>query len=144
LGQDDVERRRPPFVVSVSGRNDRRTRRAWMRYLLLIHADEQAWEAASPEGREAMYAEYGKLMGEMEERGHLVAGDELAPSTTAKVVRLDDGVPQVVDGPYAETREQLGGYFLVDCDLETALGYAARIPTATHGAIEVRAIVDGP
>jgi len=115
-----------------------------MRYLLLIHADEQAWETASPEGREAMYAEYGKLMGEMQEQGHLVGGDELAPSATAKIVRLDDGVPQVVDGPYAETHEQLGGYFLVDCDLETALGYAARIPSAAHGAIEVRAIADGP
>lgn len=115
-----------------------------MRYLLLIHADEEAWETASPEGREAMYAEYGKLSAQMEERGHLLGGDELAGSDSAKIVRLHDGAVSVVDGPYAETREQLGGYFLVECDLETALDYAARIPSIAHGTIEVRAIAEGP
>jgi hypothetical protein len=115
-----------------------------MRYLLLIHADEEAWETASPEGREAMYAEYGKLSAEMEGRGHLLGGDELAPAVSAKIVRSRDGEVGIVDGPYAETREQLGGYFLVECDLETALGYATRIPSVLHGAIEVRAIAEGP
>ena len=115
-----------------------------MRYLLLIHSDEEAWETASPEGRQAMYAEYGKLSAEMEERRHLLGGDELAGSASAKIVRLDDGAVSVVDGPYAETREQLGGYFLVECDLETALDYAARIPSIAHGTFEVRAIAEGP
>jgi hypothetical protein len=115
-----------------------------MRYLLLIHADEEAWETASPEGREAMYAGYGKLSTEMEERGHLLGGDELVGAASAKIVRLTDGEVSVVDGPYAETREQLGGYFLVECDLETALDYAARIPSVAHGTIEVRAIAEGP
>lgn len=115
-----------------------------MRYLLLIHGDEEAWETASPEGREAMYAEYGKLSAEMEERGHLLGGDELAASASAKIVRLAEGEVSVIDGPYAETREQLGGYFLVECDLETAIGYAARIPSVAHGTIEIRAIEEGP
>ena len=115
-----------------------------MRYLILIHSDETAWETASQEGREAMYAEYGTLSTEMEERGHLRAGDELTGSATAKIVRISDGEVSVTDGPYAETREQLGGYFLVECDLETALGYAARIPSIAHGSIEVRAIAEGP
>jgi hypothetical protein len=115
-----------------------------MRYLILIHSDEEVWETASQEGREAMYAEYGKLSTEMGERGHLLGGDELAASASAKIVRLADGEVSVVDGPYAETREQLGGYFLVECDLETALDYAARIPSIAHGTIEVRALADGP
>lgn len=115
-----------------------------MRYLLLIHGDEDAWENAGEEGREAMYAEYGKLSAEMEERGHLRGGDELAAAATAKIVRAPGGEVAITDGPFTETREQLGGYFLVECDLETALGYAARIPSAAHGAIEVRPILEGP
>ncbi|MEO8476347.1 MAG: YciI family protein [Actinomycetota bacterium] len=115
-----------------------------MRYLLLIHSDEAAWDRVDPQGREAMYAEYGKLATEMEERGHSRGGDELAGAATAKIVRVTDGEVSVVDGPFAETREQLGGYFLVECDLDTALGYAARIPSAVHGAVEVREVVDGP
>ena len=115
-----------------------------MRYLLLVHGDEDAWENSDPEGREAMYAEFGKLSAEMEERGHLRGGDELGPAATAKIVRASGGEVAVTDGPFTETREQLGGYFLVECDLETALGYAARIPSVAHGAIEVRPILDGP
>jgi hypothetical protein len=113
-----------------------------MRYLLLIHADEAAWERLAPEGREEMYEEYGKLAAEMEERGHMRGGDELAGAATAKLVSVADGEVSVVDGPFAETREQLGGFFLVECDLETALDYAARIPSAAHGTIEVRAIIE--
>jgi hypothetical protein len=115
-----------------------------MRYLLLIHGDEAAWEQATPEGRDAMYAAYGTLSAEMEERGHMRGGDELGPAATAKIVRTSGGEVSVTDGPYAETREQLGGYFVVECDLETALGYAARIPSVAHGAVEVRAILEGP
>lgn len=115
-----------------------------MRYLLLIHGDEAAWDQASPEEREAMYAEYGKVSTEMEERGHLRGGDELARAATSKIVRSTGGEVTVTDGPFTETREQLGGYFVVECDLETALGYAAKIPGVAHGAIEVRAVVEGP
>jgi hypothetical protein len=114
------------------------------RYLLLIHADEGAWEASTPEEREAGYERYAALAREMEERGHARGGDELAAAASAKVVRVRDGERHVVDGPFAETKEQLGGYFAVECDLETALDYAALIPAAEHGAVEVRPVVEGP
>jgi hypothetical protein len=114
------------------------------RYLLLIHTDEPAWEALSPEERQPTYELYSALAREMEERGHVRGGDELAPGATAKVVRVRHGERIVVDGPFAETKEQLGGYFLVDCDLEAALDYAARIPAAGYGAVEVRQVVEGP
>jgi len=115
-----------------------------MKYLLLIYADEHAWENTSPEGRQAMYDEYGTLMREAAEKGQMLGGDELAPTSSATTVRVADGERLVTDGPFAETKEQLGGYFLVDCDLETALDYAARIPAADHGAVEVRQIAEGP
>ncbi|MGH2629909.1 MAG: YciI family protein [Actinomycetota bacterium] len=114
------------------------------RYLLLIHADEDAWEELAPELREPSYERYASLAREMQERGHARGGDELTASTTAKVVRVRDGERSVVDGPFIETKEQLGGYFAVECDLETALDYAARIPGAEHGAVEVREVAEGP
>jgi len=114
------------------------------RYLLLIHADEAAWEALSPDERQPTYERYSSLAREMEKRGHGRGGDELASSTAAKVVRVRSGERTIVDGPFAETKEQLGGYFMVECDLETALDYAARIPAADYGAVEVRQIAEGP
>ena len=113
-----------------------------MRYILLIHGDESRWDALSDEERAAQYERYGKLQREMEEHGHYVAGDEIGPAASGKLVRVPDGEPVVTDGPFAETREQFGGYFVVDCDLETALAYAARVPAAEGGTIEVRPIVD--
>jgi hypothetical protein len=114
------------------------------RYLLLIHADESAWDSLTSEERDGVYERYSALARDMEERGHARGGDELASATRAKVVRVRDGVRTVVDGPFVETKEQLGGYFVVECDLETALEYAARIPAADHGAVEVRQVVEGP
>jgi hypothetical protein len=119
-------------------------REVTMRYALLIHGDERAWERLTDAERTAQYERYGKLQGEMEEHGHYVAGDELAPGTSAKLVQVRGGETIVTDGPFAETREQFGGFFLVECDLETALSYAARIPAAEGGTIEVRPIVEGP
>ena len=115
-----------------------------MRHILLIHGDEHAWDALSDAERADQYERYGKLQREMEEHGHLVAGDEIAPAGSAKVLRTREGRTIVTDGPFAETKEQLGGYFVVECDLETALAYAAKIPAAERGSIEVRPIVDGP
>jgi hypothetical protein len=115
-----------------------------MRYILLIHGDESAWDTMSDAERAAQYERYGKLQREMEEHGHYVAGDEIGPAGSAKVLRVQGGGETVVtDGPFAETKEQFGGYFVVDCDLETALAYAAQIPAAAGGAIEVRSIVEG-
>lgn len=111
------------------------------RYMLLIHGEETSWEHAGEVERGRMYEDYGKLFARMQEHGHLVEADELQVAAAAKVVRVREGQTGVVDGPYAETKEQLGGYFLVDCDLDTALAYAAAIPGARTGAVEVRPVV---
>ena len=113
-----------------------------MRYILLIHGSEDGWDQLSDEERHAQYERYGALQAEMEQNGHHVAGDELDRATTARLVRVRDGETSVTDGPFAETKEQLGGYFIVECDLETALAYAARIPAAEGGTIEVRPIAE--
>ncbi|HET9671642.1 MAG TPA: YciI family protein [Actinomycetota bacterium] len=123
---------------------DGRREEVGMRYILLIHGSEQEWNELSEAERAAQYERYGKLNREMEEHGHAVAGDELAPAATGKLVRVRDGETSVTDGPFAETKEQLGGYFVLDCDLDTALSYAAKIPAAAGGTIEVRPIVEGP
>jgi hypothetical protein len=110
------------------------------RYLLLIHDDDRALAAMGDEERTSYLAGYGALYADMRAAGHAVDGDGLAPATDAVVVRRRDGRVLRTDGPYAETKEQVGGYFLVDCDLETAVAYAARIPAASTGTIEVRAV----
>ena len=113
-----------------------------MQYMLLIYGDEAGWEQASEEQRQAMYAEYGALSHDLRERGQMVAGDELAPAATATTVRVRDGQALVTDGPFAETKETLGGYYLVDCEsLDEAMEIAGRIPSARYGSIEVRPVI---
>jgi|SRR3954465_9737409 hypothetical protein len=113
-----------------------------MKYMLLIYDDEGGWESASADDREAVYAEYRALGEAMREAGVMVGGAELKGSSTATLVRQRDGDTLVNDGPFAETREQLGGYYLVDCPtLDDAIGWAARIPSAAHGTIEVRPLM---
>jgi hypothetical protein len=115
-----------------------------MRYMLLIHGNEDAWDTLPDAARAQQYERYGALQHEMEERGHYVAGDEIGPAASAKLLRVRDGRTVVTDGPFAETKEQFGGYFLVDCDLDTALSYAAKIPAAEGGTIEVRPVAEAP
>ena len=112
-----------------------------MRYLLLIHGEEATWEDATEAERRDMYQAYGAVSDQMQERGHLIDSAELQGAATASLVRVRDGETMVVDGPFTETKEQLGGYFLVDCDLDTAVSYAAAIPGAKTGTIEVRPVV---
>jgi len=115
-----------------------------MKYLLLIYSSEKDQAAMSHDERHAMYEDYGKVAREMEERGVMRGGDELADTDAATTVRIRDGEQLVTDGPFAETKEQLGGYFLVEVDdLDTAIEFAAKIPGARHGSIEVRPIVEG-
>ncbi len=111
------------------------------RYMLLIHAEEASGDAGDDTTRTELYEEYGKLLARMKEHGHLIEGDELQASGAAKLVRVRAGATQVVDGPFIETKEQLGGYFLVDCDLDDAIAYAAAIPGARQGTVEVRPVV---
>jgi hypothetical protein len=114
-----------------------------MRYMLLIHGNESGWDALSEAARAARYERYGTLQREMEERGHYVAGEEIDAASSAKLVRVRDGETTVSDGPLTEAEEQFGGYFLLDCDQDTALAYAAKIPAAEGGTIEVRPVVEG-
>jgi hypothetical protein len=112
-----------------------------MQYLLLIHSDEKAMQSASKDQVETMLAAYGAYIGAMKEAGAYVGGERLHPSSMGAVVRVKDGKSSVLDGPYAEIKEQLGGYFLIEAaDLDGAIGWAARCPGAQVGAIEVRPI----
>jgi hypothetical protein len=143
FGQD-VEERPASFVVSVNAAAGppHDGRRRVTRYMLLIHAAESGWDDLSEDERTSIYKGYGKVSAAMREHGHLLAGDELHPAAEAKIVRVRDDAPQVLDGPFAETKEQLGGYYLVDCSLDEALAYAAAIPGASTGAVEIRPVSD--
>ena len=110
-----------------------------MKYMLLIFGNEQEWDGLSEADRNRIMGEYGRFGQEITASGHYVSGSQLAPSSMATTVRVRDGKPVVTDGPFAETREQLGGYSIVEAkDLDEATGLAARIPSATSGTIEVR------
>lgn len=112
-----------------------------MQYLLMIYADEADRADKTPEEMQGYLAAYGEFTKELQEAGKMIAGDALEPVSTATTVRVRDGKTLTVDGPFAETKEQLGGYYLVEADdLDDALAIAAKIPTATHGSIEVRPI----
>jgi hypothetical protein len=113
-----------------------------VKYMLLIYADEQAW--TEPE-REQCYQESTELAHELKSKGQFLATSPLQPVSTATSVQVRDGKRVVIDGPFAETREQLGGFFLVDAkDLDEALEIAARIPAARKGTVEIRPAVEIP
>ena len=116
-----------------------------MRYALLICADENAWAALGPDEAAAQMAGYDAFGKEMTARGVLRGGERLRPTTDATTVRVQHGDVVVSDGPFAETKEQMGGFYLVDCkDLDEATEVAARIPSAVHGSIEIRPILEMP
>ena|SRR5207253_3062579 len=113
-----------------------------MQYLLLIHDDEQRWAAMTEEEQTAIYSEYRVLTADLRESGAFVGGNQLQPAPTAVTVRVRDGEQLVTDGPFAETKEQLGGYYLIDVEsLDEALEWAAKIPSARLGSVEVRPVV---
>jgi hypothetical protein len=111
-----------------------------MKYMLLVYQDEQALSEAD---REQCYGESVQLTHELKRAGQYLAAAPLHPTSTATSVRVREGKRLVTDGPFAETREQLGGYYLVDAkDLEEAIAIAARIPGARKGTIEIRPVVE--
>jgi hypothetical protein len=113
-----------------------------MKYMLLIYHDEQAWNRLTEAERRQIYVEYRQLIQELESNGRYLVGDQLQAATTANTVRVRDGKQILTDGPFAETREQLGGFFLVEAkDLDEATSIAARIPSARMGSIEIRPVV---
>jgi hypothetical protein len=112
-----------------------------MRYLLMICNDETALMAQSPEESAAMLAEYGPFGEEMTRRGLLRGGHRLRPTTDATTVRVRNGDVITADGPFAETKEQIGGYYMVECDdLDQAIEVASKIPHARNGTIEIRPV----
>ncbi len=116
-----------------------------MKYVLLIYGDERGQEAASADEREAMYEAYDKYGSWLVERGWMRAGDELASTKSATAVRVRDGEVLSTDGPFAETKEQLGGYFVIECeDLDQAIEAAGKLPGAQRGSIEIRPLLEGP
>jgi hypothetical protein len=114
-----------------------------MKYMLLIYDQEKIW-GTMPEGeRGKLMAEYGSFTQDIQKSGHMKHGAPLQPTTTATCVRVKDGKTVTTHGPFAETREQLGGYYLVEAkDLDEATAIAARIPSARLGTIEVRPVLE--
>ncbi|HMA70352.1 MAG TPA: YciI family protein [Xanthobacteraceae bacterium] len=112
-----------------------------MKYLLMIYGNEAAMKAASKTDVDQRHAAYVAYTEAMKKAGVVVGGERLQPTSAATTVRIANGKTQVLDGPYAETKEQLGGYYMINVpDLDTALSWAARCPGASHGVMEVRPI----
>jgi hypothetical protein len=113
-----------------------------MQYLLLIYQNEAEADAVAEAGRKAMINEYREFTQSIIQSGNFKAGDGLQRTSTATTVRVRNGKTLTTDGPFAETREQLGGYYLVEAkDLDAAIAIAARVPSAKFGSIEVRPIM---
>ena len=114
-----------------------------MKYLCLIYDDEKIWETVKPPEYEKIMHEYFDLSADLARSGKLVAGEALQPIATATTVRVRNGKVSTTDGPFAETKEQLGGFYLIEAkDLNDAIQVAARIPSARLGSVEVRPIQD--
>jgi hypothetical protein len=114
-----------------------------MKYLCLIYDDEKVWEQMPKAEAEAMMGEYFAFSADIGKSGHLVAGEALQPVSTATTLRVRNGRLSTTDGPFAETKEQLGGFYLIEArDLNEAISIAQRIPSARIGSIEVRPVVD--
>ncbi|MGH8621894.1 MAG: YciI family protein [Burkholderiales bacterium] len=113
-----------------------------MRYLLFCCFDEKRWDALPEAQRDAIMRDYGALLQSLGQSGQHLATGKLQPTAAATTVRSRNGKPVVIDGPFAETKEQLGGYHLIECrDLDEAIAIAKRIPTLPYGgAVEVRAL----
>ena len=116
-----------------------------MKYMLLIFHEEKQWAGLSEAERQTIYAEFRQLRQELTTSGQYVDGSQLHPVSTATSVRVRDGKELVTDGPFAETHEQLGGYFLIDArNLDEAIAVAKRIPSSRMGTIEVRPLLERP
>jgi hypothetical protein len=114
-----------------------------MQYLLMLYLREGEWPAMTKEQQQQGVAAYGAYTEALNKAGAFQGSNRLRPTTDATTVRVTDGKPQVLDGPYADSKEQLAGYYLIDApDLDAAISWASRCPTASHGIVEVRPIWD--
>ena len=116
-----------------------------MKYILLIYDEEQAWAKMTEAEQAQMMGEYRQLSADLKATGQYVAGNQLQPVSAATSVRVRGGKRLVTDGPFAETREQLGGFYMIEAkDLDEAIAVASRIPSARVGTVEVRPVVAVP
>ena len=114
-----------------------------MKYLCLIYEDEKNWMNMTKEQGDALLGEYNTFTEDIQKSGHLLAGEALQPTQSATTVRLRKGKVSTTDGPFAETKEQLGGYYLIQAkDLNDAIKVAAKIPAVRDGSIEVRPVME--
>jgi hypothetical protein len=114
-----------------------------MRYLCLIYENEKAWESMPKEEADAIFGEYFTFTEGVKQNGQYLGGEALQPTQTATTVRVRNGKVQTTDGPFAETKEQLGGYYLIEArDLNDAIQVAAKIPGSRNGSVEIRPIMD--
>jgi len=112
-----------------------------MQYLLMLYSNEAHWANMTPAQQEQGMAAYKAYTEALKKAGVLAGSNRLRPISTATTIRIDNGKSQVLDGPYADSKEQLGGYYLIDVtDLDAALSWAARCPGASHGTIEIRPV----
>jgi hypothetical protein len=114
-----------------------------MQYLLLLYANENGWNALTPAQQQQGAAAYKAYTEALQKSGALKGSNRLQPTSSATTVRIENGKSQVLDGPYADSKEQLGGYYLIDApDLDGAIAWANRCPGAGHGVVEVRPVWD--
>jgi hypothetical protein len=112
-----------------------------MQYMLMVYVDEAGFPKLSPEEQEQGLAAYAAYTTALKDAGYLIKGERLRPTQTATTVRASNGKTQVLDGPYADTKEQFAGFYIIDVpDLDAALAWAARCPATNHGAVEVRPV----
>jgi hypothetical protein len=121
--------------------------RSWtpMKYALLIYAAEKDWDRRSPEEQKRIYDEYWAYTTELKKSGKMLSCEPLDPTTTATTIRVREGKTIPTDGPFADTKEQLGGIYVVDVkDLNEAIAWASKIPDARNGSIEIRPLMNIP
>jgi hypothetical protein len=118
-----------------------RKRRFLMQYLLMLYSEEAQWAKMTPAEQQQGAAAYGAYTEALKKAGVFTGANRLQPSASATTVRVANGKSQVLDGPFVDSKEQVGGYYLIDVpDLDAALSWAARCPAASHGVIEVRPV----
>ena len=116
-----------------------------MQYLLMLYNDESVWNQLTPAQKAEGLAAYTAYAEALKKVGAFINSNRLAPTAAATTVRVVDGKAQVLDGPYTDTKEQVGGYYLIDApDLDAAISWAARCPGAAHGVVEVRPVFQAP
>lgn len=112
-----------------------------MQYLLMLHSEEAGWDRMTDEQKQQGYAAYMAYGEALKKAGALLGSNRLRPSPNSTTVKIENGKPKVLDGPYVDSKEQIGGYYLIDvADLDAALSWAARCPGASHGTVEVRPV----